>query len=454
MKLATGILFVLASGLVLHACSDDETTEPGPPPDTWQVVSQILNANCTQACHTAGTSFARQSDLVLTPDVAYEQLIDRLPKNQTAADASFLHVPSIGGLEALARSFLWEKINAPDQEHFYADHPFYGAQMPLGAEPLTNGELSYIREWILAGASQEGIVADEKLLDDGTRYEPPAFQPLAPPADGIQFHLGPFEVAANFEREFMYFAPVGTQEDLIVDRVEISMRPGSHHFIMYTYQASTPSSTIPPFDTYRDLRDPSGAYIWANLTALQYQNFVAGTQWPLMNYSFPPGIGVRIPHFGGLDLNSHYVNRTDTPIEGEIYANLHFADPAELNHVASILWLNHDQFQLPPRQVTTLERTFTFNQQTHIIQLFSHAHEHLEEFRAYVIGGARSGELIYFTLDWEHPPILELNPPLTLEAGESIMIAATYNNWTDRTITFGLRSVDEMMMLFGYYYTD
>ena len=418
MRFTTGILFTLVLGIGIYACSGDESTEPPPPPgDTWQVVGQILNANCTQACHTAGTSFARQSDLVLTPDVAYSQLIDRAPSNQTAKDDGRLLVPGnacCAGLEALAKSFLWEKINAPDQEHFYSDHPFYGAQMPLGDQPLTNGELSFIMEWILAGAPQEGVVADEKLLDDITRFEPPAFQPLAPPADGIQFHLGPFEVAPNYEREFFYFAPVGTQEDLIVDQIEISMRPSSHHFIMYTYQGSTPSSALPSFDTYRDLRDANNAWIWENLTALQYHNFVAGTQWPLMNYTFPPGIGVRIPHFGGLDLNSHYVNRTNTALEGEIYANLHYADPAGLDHVASILWLNHDQFRLPARQVTTLERTFTFSQRTNIIQLFSHAHEHMEEFRAYIVGGPRNGELVYFTLDWEHPPILELNPALTL----------------------------------------
>ena len=66
----------------------------------------------------------------------------------------------------------------------------------------------------------------------------------------------------------------------------------------------------------------------------------------------------------------------------------------------------------------------------------------------------RDGELVYISYDWEHPPILELDPPLTLEPGEGLRLETTYNNWTDRTLEFGLLSEDEMMILFGYYYME
>ena len=69
-------------------------------------------------------------------------------------------------------SFLWEKINVPDEEHFHSEHPFYGELMPLGAPYLTNGELSFIEKWILEGAPEEGIVADPGLLADNSVYEP------------------------------------------------------------------------------------------------------------------------------------------------------------------------------------------------------------------------------------------------------------------------------------------
>ncbi|MEQ9021344.1 MAG: hypothetical protein RLN82_01120, partial [Pseudomonadales bacterium] len=68
--------------------------------------------------------------------------------------------------------------------------------------------------------------------------------------------------------------------------------------------------------------------------------------------------------------------------------------------------------------------------------------------------GDNDGELLYVSFDWEHPPILELDPPIVINTGEGLRLEATYDNWEDRTLTFGLRSSDEMMILFGAYYTD
>ena len=69
------------------------------------------------------------------------------------------------GLESLPKSFLWEKINATEESHFYDDHPGYGAIMPFGSPPLTYGELEFVLAWIIAGASETGEVADPKLLE-------------------------------------------------------------------------------------------------------------------------------------------------------------------------------------------------------------------------------------------------------------------------------------------------
>ena len=65
-----------------------------------------------------------------------------------------------------------------------------------------------------------------------------------------------------------------------------------------------------------------------------------------------------------------------------------------------------------------------------------------------------SSELIYTALDWEHPPILQLNEPLVLTSGMSLNLKCSFNNTTDEYIQYGLLSTNEMMILFGYFYTD
>ena len=133
---------------------------------------------------------------------------------------------------------------------------------------------------------------------------------------------------------------------------------------------------------------------------------------------------------------------------------MHFADPSEVEHEARLLSLNNFEISLPAGEVTTIEKDFTFSKRTHIIQLVSHAHQLMVEFRAEMIGGAHDGELTYVAYDWEHPPILRFDPPLVLERGEGFKLEATYDNWTDQEVNFGLLSTDEMMILFGISYRD
>ncbi len=418
---------------------------------TWDLIQdRVFTPQCA-GCHYYGSSFAIQSDLILTEGSAYSQLVNVPPHNVAALNDGLLRVGT-SGESSVNTSFLYKKINAPDIEHFHHMHPYYGEIMPLGMPYLTNGEIEFIRQWIAGGAPQTGTVADTSALHDTSRFTPPAFEPLDPPAYGEQYHLGPFTVNSGPDREFFSYAPRTGSQEVFVNRVQIAMRPGSHHFIFYTFPTNTPGWVIPAPNVFRDIRDANGNYIFQNMLAMQYHDFFAGTQWPWMDYSFPPGVALRLPAGRGLDMNSHYVNHTGQPIEGEVYANLHFSDAEDVDFVAEVLDLNSQDFSLPPNQVTTVVRTFTFQQTRSVFMLFSHAHQHMVEFRAYIHGGPRDGELVYVAYDWQHPPILNLNPPIILESGQGFRLEVVYDNWTDHTITFGLTAEDEMLILFGYYY--
>lgn len=422
---------------------------------SWEIIqTEIFNQNCI-GCHLEGSSFARQSGLVLTGDVAYENLIDVPPRNSQAAADGLMLVSSEGRLTAPHRSFLWEKINQANQAHFYNDHPNYGSLMPLGQQSLTNGQIAFIQQWIENGASRDEVIADSTLLQDTTRYEPPEFQALAPPTQGHQFHLGPFNVwsADKWDREFLYYEPYPTTEDLFIKRYEISMRPGSHHFIMYHYPSG---KATPEPQTYRDIRSSSGSY---NLVpALQLNDlfpffFFIGTQVPYTSYHFPEGVALRVPSGSGFDLNLHSVNRTGETQIGEVYVNLHTVDRSEVTHAAQYDNFGNYDITLPPNQTTTLAYTGTFTETRHIIQMWSHSHEHTTEFKIEGVGGDYDKELIYWTNDWEHPPFLQFDPPLTMQAGEGFRLTTTYQNNTNGTITFGPLSTDEMQFVFYLYYT-
>ena len=442
----------------LSGCDSGRAVEPQEV-STWNVIQHDIFASNCVSCHSAGASFARQSGLVLTPDLAYSQLINTVPRNAAAAQDGLVLL-SNEGLGGLFKSYLWEKINAPDQEHFYADHPTYGEQMPLGRPPLTNGQLEFIRQWIRAGAPEERVVADLALLQDEERYAVPEFTPLNPPFNGIQLYLGPFEVAPQYEREVYFYQPLDHAEDLFVNRFELSMRSGSHHFILNQFPDYTPTDIIPQPEIYRDLRDTAGNYQDAegydlfDWRVMQYQVPIVIAQSTRLDFSLPPGVAMRLPAGTGLDMNSHYANATDQAAIGEVFVNLHLIEPSEVERVAEVFALSNFDIDLPAGQVTSLEKEFIFKEDRHIFQLVSHTHDRMEEFTAELIGGPRDGELIYIGYDWEHPAPLRFDPPLMVEEGQGFRIRATYDNDTERNLNFGFTRADEMMILYGYYYAD
>ena len=291
---------------------------------------------------------------------------------------------------------------------------------------------------------------------------------MDPPAVGVQYHIGPFDVYPNTEREFLYYVPP-ISDEYYINRFEIAMAPGSHHFIAYQFSDAY-SAQEPNTHEYRDIHIPYATPfdIFFNISALNEHIFVVGTQWPSWDYAFPEGVALKVDSDYGLDLNPHYFNYTNDTIPGEVYLNIHTEFPENVEHVAGILQLGANDIYLPPNEETTLEEIFSTNEiingmnieapdgvsGLNIFQLFSHAHQLMTRFDILILHSNGTEELIYTALDWEHPPILQLDPPLVLTNGQSLISRATYNNTTDEPVTFGLFSTNEMMLIFGLAYFD
>ena len=419
---------------------------------SWSILyKQVLEPNCSN-CHMNGSAIQKQSGLDFSSAAVYNDLVGVVPKNLAATEDGLLRVSTEGGMKGLTQSYLWEKINIYDQEHFLNDHPEYGQLMPPGGNVLTDGELQFVRSWIEAGAPETGIVVDEDVLLNTDRYIPEAFTKLDPPTNGIQLHLGPFDVQPNYEREFFQFTALDQNSDMYVNRIEIEMRRGSHHFLLYTFNQDTPQQILPSYDQPRELRNENSIINLSTLYQMQFHKFFGGTQWSRLDYRLPDGVALKIPQGSGLDQNSHYVNRTDSVMTGEVYTNLHTINKEDVAYVAELFDFNNTDIYLPPKKVTTLSKTFILDEKYYMGQVFSHAHEKMQEFVVEIVGGQRNGEVIYWTNDWEHPPIINFDPPIEINAGEGLKLIATYNNPTNDPVTFGYRSVDEMMILFGWYY--
>ncbi len=72
--------------LLMVGCNTEESKTAEPNNDlvnltTYEVIqTEIWDQSCI-SCHTTGASYANQSGLILTADVSYEQLMNRVPSN-------------------------------------------------------------------------------------------------------------------------------------------------------------------------------------------------------------------------------------------------------------------------------------------------------------------------------------------------------------------------------------
>jgi hypothetical protein len=437
----------LAAGLLaVPACQNKEVA-----PETYAVIAnEIFVQSCASSgCHASPNDPGfQQHRLVLTPAEAYDNLVNVQPANQNALADRLLRVKPFKAQESL----LYHKLVVDNRHHGGKN---YGNPMPLGSRPLTNGQIEFIRRWIEAGAPREGEVVDRAVLDDTVVAVTPFERLVAPPpGQGYQINLDRFEVAPNFEREFFVYKRIGNAQDVYVNRYAIKMRPGSHHLVAYTFADNTPAAAIPRLDAVRDLRQPNGQFNILAAVAMPYHVMYAVSQTQEMEYQLPPGTALLLPANAALDFNSHYVNKTNGPIPGEVSVNFYTVPRAEVRHVVRPLNWSNTNINLPAGQRTTLSRTFRVQKRTRIIALTSHMHKLGERFVIRIAGGPRNGQVVYSTTDWEHPDFVNFPEPIVLNPNEGLTSEITWNNTTTRPVNFGLTSDDEMGIIFGYFYEE
>lgn len=437
------LLLIKISGCEENNLHEDDNSSFG------LIQTKIFNSSCAlSGCHASekDPSFA-QHKLVLSEGYAYKNLVNIESENEQAR---------LDGLKRVQpgdsdHSLLHHKLHCDDGHHVQD----YGNMMPLGLDPLSQGQVEFIAAWIDAGAPRNEIIdADPSLLDDNVPGCDENFTPLAAPAagEGYQIKVDAFDVPPQFEREIFVYKAVGNQEEFFLNKVVMKMRRNSHHFLVGTFKAETPAGVIPQVDVIRDLRDANGKLVQSTLGQMEYHVFAIASQTPELEYQFPQGVALKIPSQHKMDVNLHYVNKSQNIISGECAINLYKTPPEEVVHEAQTIFFSHESIFLPPGEKTIVIREFDATTPMNIFMLTSHTHKLGERFEIQIKGGARNGELIYASADWHHPVIKTFDTPVEIREGEGLRMIVTYDNTTDKTVKFGLTSEDEMAIIYGYYY--
>lgn len=440
----------LTSALLVASCKKtDDVATPDPAITSFALIQdRILTPSCaTAGCHAseADASF-RQHGLVLTAGVAFKNLVGIDPKNSSALTDGLKRVKPGMSLQSL----LFHKLNTEASHH---SGKTYGNPMPLGNDPLSVGQIEFVRRWIDGGALATGNGIDPALLDDktpSTSTNALFTPPVAPPAgEGYQLKVDAFDIATNFERELFVRRAVNNPTEIYVNRFTVNMRSGSHHFLAYDFNNK---AIAPPMNQVRDLRNADNTVNL--LTALQMSNhtYLMGSPNASYEYVFPEGAALLIPANASVDLNVHYVNKSNKVTKGEAYINMFTTAKSNVTKVVKTLNWSNTNLTVAAGEQRTFTKSFAVSKPSLILTLTSHMHKTGQKFVIKIKGGTRDGEIIYTTTDWEHPDVINFKTPISLGVGEGLTSEITYKNNTARTINFGLTSDDEMGIIFGYYY--
>lgn len=267
--------------------------------------------------------------------------------------------------------------------------------------------------------------------------------------EGFQMHVPAFPVPPKFEREWFMRVPVGNTEEAYMTGYEVRQRDGSHHVIAYQFD----DESKPGLPTIGEMRDQNGPDGRPNFFSnMEDMRLLAEAGSPYQRVDFPAGFAVPIAANATLDLNSHYFNKSDKTIFGEVSMNIYTKPKSEVQFYLKQGEANNtDKLVLPPNKTTAIDYTEIFTEDRRLKILFSHTHKRAKKFEVFYVGGPLDGQLFYEATDWHDPNFVTVADFIEIKKGDGVRTRITYENDTNRTIRFGLTSEDEMGIFFYYY---
>lgn len=436
-------------------------------------VYTIFQTHCaTAGCHnnvdavagldlegSAGSIAAQMQDV-------YNNIYKVTPQNTEAASKdNYLIYPGDP-----YRSFIYRKIDngLSGDVHLGAGE---GAVEPQNGGMMTDLEKETVRQWIVYGAQQNGTNYDYSVMEEyytNGGIESIENAPAAPdPSEGFQLHVGPFYLAPGVEDEFMSLYETKLAETKEVYKFQTVMGEFSHHFIVYNFIDYATGAPIP------ENQIPVGYGLRSNI-GFDDKGFVITEQYS-NTLELPQGTAFEWQEGLSLDLNSHYINYSQTEVmKCEVYLNVYTQESGEAVQIMYSQLVPNTNLNIPNDGE---EHTYNFqfpyvagqffnplfaDPQIHIWGMVSHTHAYGQDFDISINGdqiydgGCANGVpgCAVEEFDYQHLPFRFYEPFIPFGNGDNMVATAKYLNDGPNDVSWGLTSSDEMMIFIMFFTLD
>ncbi|HLK38225.1 MAG TPA: hypothetical protein VKU41_15790 [Polyangiaceae bacterium] len=258
----------------------------------------------------------------------------------------------------------------------------------------------------------------------------------------VQASVGPIPVDAGEETVVCVTMRLSNAEAVYVPRITVQLAPGSHHLVVYRSMATAESPPTP---------------------CTTFQGILTGSAAPLMisekasdDLTFPQGVAVKLAAQQMIELEAHYINTGATALQGHGAVEFETIPATTPNVVESDFALfTTTNITLPAGVTTTVGPLFVAGKAgTHAFALTTHQHRLGTEFKVWAANSATDTNHppIADTLDWSNPPLYRLDPVLDFGGQNGLAYQCTWDNTTGQLVTFGEGALQEMCVLWMYYY--
>lgn len=358
------------------------------------------------------------------------------------------------------RSFLFRKINRDFEPSIEALHANEGDAMPkdFPNNSLTALEKEIIRQWILFGAKNTGVLFDKSVIETfytlgGEKSFPDGPPPAPAPGEGFQIKMGPFFLAPDEEVEYYQKWEMNLPSNVEVNAVDFKISPFSHHFLLYNFTGTGAASI------------PAGLRLNADHSQI---NLVAAVQ-EATELRLPNKTAFKWDKNIVLDLNSHYINYSlSQPFQCEAYVNVYTQAPGTAAQEMFAALLVNLNIPIPNNgNLTTYSKPeYQFGSDSiYIWGLMGHTHKYGQGYKVWKRqANGQKGDLIYDAscfmgipgcptpyYDYRHIPIRYWEPLMPIKWGNGIIHEAKWVNDGPLPVNFGPTSDDEMMVLIAFY---
>jgi hypothetical protein len=277
--------------------------------------------------------------------------------------------------------------------------------------------------------------------------QPESYLGLSTPDRGFQIRSLGADIGPGEEREYCEVARIpGAPTDVYhVSSLELANAASSHHLALaLAARGSQAELALQALGAGTRIECPGPGLAFGEGIEL-----ISTIQTRYGKAALPEGVA-REYHGGDLIVfDYHYANAGLETVSARSAANFHLVDPAAVEHVAQGFALNDVTIDIPPGTTASVTGECHYGTDMMVGGLTRHTHRWAGEFSVWHSGGARDGQRIWTSLDWEHETEHTFAEPLLLRAGEGFRYQCTYANDTARHLRFGVSVTDEMCMLYG-----